>query len=260
MIFKVKMIELCKQGIEFKDGYVLKKHDSLENALLEKNVALLYSQNHIKKIYIPKYKGIIHTSQGIYLKIEKIGALSLMGKGDKNINQQLVYDLALFHGLFSQKGNNLSSSVLYRDAIKSNYLLDKDKLVHIDFSSSNRWVHCFDDLALLLHPLWSDIKHKEMDKLVSFYIDSRQYFHNQNIINLNDLDNLNIKNSLEDERRDSYKELIVQMKDSSLDSSRVEDELNDVDFNNILLENFNTFFKFRTLRGKYYLNKVWDKR
>ena len=43
--------------------------------------------------------------------------------------------------------------------------------------------------------------------------------------------------------RNSYKELIVQMKDSSLDSSRVEDELNDVDFNNILLENFNTFFK-----------------
>ena len=141
------MVDKSKQGIEMGEEYVYKKHNSLAKANLEKHIASIYSNNHLLDIRIPEYGDPFMKDENIYLPIEKINGKSLMGNKDSSLKSLLVRDLALFHTMFAQKSKVDNPNVIYRDAINSNYLIDDENIIHIDFSSSNKFVHCFDDFS-----------------------------------------------------------------------------------------------------------------
>lgn len=258
MIFKVKMAK-SKQGVELEAKRVLKTHNSLEAAELEKLIASLYSGNNFVPIRTPKYGVPFLKGQKVYLPMEKIYGKELMGNKDESLARKLVLDLALFHEMFAQESAILSSGVIYRDAINSNYLLVNDRVVHIDFSSSNKLVHCYDDLALLLHPLWGEIPSAKREYLVKEYFEHRTRFNALCVSSIHNIDSRLIANSSADERRMHYSGLLNEMRTAGFGIENMDSDLKGVDFNGLNPKDFAFFFNFRTLRGMYYIQKVWGK-
>lgn len=259
MIFKVKMAK-SKQGVELEVERVLKVHKNLEAAELEKLIASLYSGNNFVPIRTPKYGIPFLKEQKVYLPMEKIYGKDLIGNKDELLARKLVLDLALFHEMFSQESSILSSSAIYRDAINSNYMFDNEGIVHIDFSSSNKFVHCYDDLALLLHPLWGEIPGAEREFLVKEYFGHRTRFNDLCVSSIHKIDSGLIANSSADERRMYYSGLLNEMEAAGFGMENMDSDLKGVDFNGLKPEDFAFFFNFRTLRGRYYIQKVWGEK
>ncbi|HII15624.1 MAG TPA: hypothetical protein HA362_04895 [Nanoarchaeota archaeon] len=249
-----------KQGVELEAGRVLKVHKSLEAAELEKLIAGLYSGNNFVPIRTPKYGIPFLKEQNVYLPMERIDGKDLMGNKDVSLARKLVLDLALFHEMFAQESAMLTSSAIYRDAINSNYMLDNAGIVHIDFSSSNKFVHCYDDLALLLHPLWSEIPDAERECLIREYIEHRTRFNALGVSSIHKIDSRLIANPSAEGRRLHYSGLLKEMEAAGFDMGVRASDFKGIDFNRLEPADFAFFFDFRTLRGEYYLQKVWGGR
>ena len=183
-----------------------------------------------------------------------------MGNSDESLARKLVFDLALFHEMFAQESAMLSSSVIYRDAINSNYMLDNEGIVHIDFSSSDKFVHCHDDLALFLHPLWGEIPDAERECLVMEYTEHRTRFNTLGVSSIHKIDSRLIANPSAEGRRLYYSGLLTEMEAAGFERGNLNSGLKNIDFNRLKSADFAFFFNFRTLRGEYYLQKVWGER
>lgn len=170
--------------------------------------------------------------------MEKIYGKDLIGNKDELLARKLVLDLALFHEMFSQESSILSSSAIYRDAINSNYMFDNEGIVHIDFSSSNKFVHCYDDLALLLHPLWGEIPGAEREFLVKEYFGHRTRFNDLCVSSIHKIDSGLIANSSADERRMYYSGLLNEMEAAGFGMENMDSDLKGVDFNGLKPEDF----------------------
>lgn len=168
---------LCKQGVKFEEKSVVKKQESFRDGHLEERIANLFASSKVRRISIPRYYGTVMREGEICSIIERLNGKDLLGNSDLKVAEELVKDLALFHEMFSQNPEVDSSSVVYRDAIKSNFILSEDNMIYnIDFSSSNRFVHCFDDLALLLNPAWGKLPSKIISDLKEIYLENRKEF------------------------------------------------------------------------------------
>ncbi len=165
---------LSKQGAETGNGIVLKEHPSLQAANTERRIAELYAANRVKPVRVPDYFDPVVKEGKIYASMRHVTGTSPLKTKDSGLLRELVEDLAVFHELFSRDKTLMGAVALYRDAIITNYLLDDRGHVHIDFSSSSRFVHALDDLALLLNPLWIDIHPEDRDSLASHYFDTRR--------------------------------------------------------------------------------------
>lgn len=246
------MKDKSKHGVEFEGDFVLKSCSSIEKAYLEIKIAEIYSANGLIPIAVPEYYSVRKSESCITLVMQKINGSSLIGNNDPELTKKLVKELALFHEIFTQESEKLSSSVIYRDAIPSNYLMSRGRHTHIDFSSSNEYVHCLDDLALLVHPLWSETTEDQRGLLLQQYIANRKGFNEVNASLRNTLNKDFISNRDPNERKEHYQKKLHEMR-VGLASG-----LTDVDFVDLRKEDFETFFTYRTLRGEYYLRKWGD--
>ncbi len=249
------MVDRSKQGIIERGELVLKRHNSIKSANLEMQVARNYANQQVSPISIPIYREPFVENSLVYLPYKKIKGKSLMGNSDLEITIKLVRDLALFHEIFAQKPG--SASVIYRDAINSNYLLDKEEIVHIDFSSSNQFIHSFDDLALCIHPLWGKSTKCEREKLIKEYLEFRKNLNGSDISKIEKISLDQISQQSPDERKENYKDLITNMESSGMYVGNLKNKIDKVDFVNLNMADYDTFFKFRTIRGEFYLQKVW---
>ncbi|MBU4351688.1 MAG: hypothetical protein KJ939_01240, partial [Nanoarchaeota archaeon] len=228
------MVDKSKQGIEIEGDYVYKEHGSLAEAELERDVASMYSNNALIPIRTAEYGNPVKRRGTIYLPMKKIEGKSLMGNTDSSLRSLLVRDLALFHTMFAQEPNANGSSVIYRDAINSNYLMDDEGLVHIDFSSSNKLVHSFDDLALLIHPLWGESTETERKELVKEYLEHRARFDASKLSGIKRISAEQIVNLTPEERRISYQESIANMESQGIDAGDLAQAIDYVDFENLV--------------------------
>jgi len=246
-----------KQGIILEEQRVLKIHPSIESAELERTIADLYSRNMHLPIRTPQYFTPEVVDNIISLPMERIKGRNLMYNTDQSITDTLVRDLALFHEIFSQSDKACDPNVLYRDAIASNYMQDDYGLIQIDFSSSNRFVHCFDDLALLLHPAWNKTTKEQRKRAVRSYIGHRNNFHGQGLRRILRITPFHLSGNGTEEKRCFYRDTIEKMEDTVPDCKNFKTELQRINFELLDENDFERFFQFRDFRARYYL-KSWS--
>ncbi len=222
----------------------------------EQRIAELYTSNTIRPIKIPEYKGVFVRDEKPCLLMGHINGRTALGHKDYNLAKRLVGDLALFHHMFSQHSAPEMASVLYRDSIPSNYIIKPDNdIVHIDFSSSDRFVHAWDDVALLLNSAWSTLSGQDREKLIEEYLSLREQF----LTTPRFTEQLPKKpdNQTEEQRRQYYLETTKRMLATGLTQIVLLGKFNTVDFRTLRREDFNIFDKFRTLRANFYKQKIW---
>lgn len=251
--------QFSKTGVTYKDGKVLKEHDSFDSTNLEVQVARLFLDNSPRPVYTPNYGGAFRQDHKVFLTMEDEDIPTAMGHSDYELAERLVQDLAVFHSLFAQNTGMVGSSVLYRDAIPSNFLVDEDHHVHIDFSSSARLVHAYDDLALLLNPSWSNLDPELVKNLIAKYDSLRsEIFNTGNTPSvLSQLPMGMIGNPSPQRRKQHYLQTIDSMVDSGVDPGEALDLVEDVDFVNLNPDDYRFFEVFRMMRAEYYIQKVW---
>jgi hypothetical protein len=254
------MVDKSKQGIIIKNGVVYKKHTSLNRANLEKNIARIYSNNNLIPLKTAQYYEPIEENDEVFLPNKMIQGRSLIGNKDYLIRSILVRDLALFHEMFAQNSDNICSSVLYRDAINSNYLMDESNLIHIDFSSSHKFVHAFDDLAMLLNPLWNKITESESREMVNLYLKCRVDFNKSGASAIKQINIKQINNHTPDERKEYYINVISDMASQGMDINNLITKIQSVDFDNLNIKDYDVFSEFRTIRGELYIQKIWSEK
>ena len=248
-----------KQGIITEEDRVLKVHLSVHSADLERTIGELYSGNKSLLIRTPHYFDPEITNGVVYLPMQKIKGKNLMHNTNPTVTKTLVRDLALFHEIFSQSDRTCDPNVLYRDAIASNYMEDDQGLIHIDFSSSNRYVHCFDDLALLLHPEWNRTTPKQRRGAIESYFSWRKYFHSERLRKNSIIRSFTLLDLSVEEKSVFYQATIKQMEDTIPGCRNFKEEMLRVNFGDLDESDFYTFFKFRDFRAKYYLQK-WSQK
>ena len=251
------MVDRSKQGMMERGELVLKRHESIQTANLEIQIARHYTNQQISLIRIPKYGEPFVEGSLVYLPSNKVKGESLMDNNNLGLTIQLVRDLALFHELYAQSKKDLASSVIYRDAIMSNFLLVDGEIVHLDFTSSNRFVHCFDDLALLLNKSWNNVPQTEVSNLVNLYIRLRSKFRELGVRAIGNLDQNLVGNKEVSDRLKHYTERISAMASSGIDTQGLDNLFSGVDFRTMDRKDFSAFSTFREIRAKYYLQKVW---
>jgi len=230
--------------IEIDEGNVIKTAASAVAASREVQLSNDYRNNPIEAVRVLEYN---NDGLRIISKYEEYN--NLMGFSDIEIGRKLVNDLAIFHSIYSVN----ETQVLYRDAMPSNYLLSNDgDVIHIDFSSSNRLIHAFDDLALLLNPRWSKLKSCEREELIDEYIRFRKEF-NKFKGNGEFVDKLSTSTPVD------YYQTIEEMKGFGINSRSLEHHLRRVDFKRLKREDFYYFAEYRRMRAEYYLRCVWNK-
>ncbi|MDP3728776.1 MAG: hypothetical protein Q8R18_04960 [bacterium] len=245
-----------KQGIILEEHRVLKRHPSIESADLERTIAGLYSGNAYFPIRTPHYFAPEIRDSVVYLPMERIKTKNLMHNADPSITKILVRDLALFHHMFSQHPIPGTSNVLYRDSIPSNYIITPENhIVHIDFSSSDRFVHAWDDVALLLNPAWSTISDPNRERLIEEYIRLREQFSTtprftEQLPRAPD-------NQTEEQRRVYYVETTKRMLATGFTQVALLGKFDVVDFRTLRREDYRVFDEFRTLRANFYKQKIW---
>ncbi len=246
------MADFSKQGIIIIKNEVYKKHKTLNDANLEVNITKLYSENGMKEINTLKQE-IVTRDKEIFIKMPFIEGVSARDTNNIKLLEELVFDLSIFHELFAKEKN--SPKVIYRDAILSNYICENEnKYTHIDFSSSNKYVHCFDDLALLLNPLWHNLEKTKIPSLVEKYIENRHIISNK----INRKEIKNIKNETKEEIKKYY---ILQIKNMEIEgfyNNQLKKKINEINYDIIKKQDFKKFLDYRTLRGKMYL-ETWRK-
>ncbi len=248
---------LCKQGIDIEGNHVLKKIKDLSIGNLEIEVATTYSKTHSdRNIHVPTYEGVYHINGKLCLVMEHLQGDNLLGNQDPELHDTLVRDLALFHEVFSSDPLQVSPVVIYRDAIKSNYIITPDKkLVHIDFSSSNHFVHALDDLALLLHPSWGELPLDDVLKLKTVYFEEREKQHRLNTHSLPPgLAPLISKTDL----KQHYTSKIDEMITAGIETPKEINYFHQVNFSTLNPDDYTFFKAFRTMRAQYYLKTIWE--
>ncbi len=250
------MVDNSKQGIEIIGCKAIKRHQSVEKAQLEMDVARMYRDNSARQVSIISYEMVPQEDGSVLLEMPLLTGKSAMGTGDKSLMKNLVLDLAVFHEVFAQSPN--SASVIYRDAIPSNYIIsDNGGYTHVDFSSSQKYVHCLDDLALLTHPLWSKNTKSDAETLMEDYIAYRNEISSKNISRANELD-AQIPRIDSNALLSYYIKTIKSMATEENGAKELLERIKDVEFSHIQIEDFQFFFDFRTVRGQCYL-KQWGK-
>ena len=254
---------LCKQGVCFEEDTVYKKQASIEQGRLEEEVAKIFSSNTEKVIRVPEYHGTIIRDGRPHTAYKHIEGNNLFGNTNQETIEELVEDLALFHEIFSQDPKKNSSSVLYRDAIKGNYLETNEGIYHIDFSSSSQFVHCFDDLALLLNPSWGEIPKEKREELVDKYILQRKEFRNKGVNRLDNLSNTSkslITNKVVEERREHYRNKVLRMAQEGFVDETLHQDISRANYERINRDDFQLFERFRKLRADFYIHNVWKEK
>lgn len=251
-----KSVLFCKEGVEFDGPNVVKKHHSEKGANLESLVARLYSGSAVRDIKVPKYKGVFVRDGKHCLLMENVIGRTALGHDDFSLAERLIGDLAIFHHMFSQHGGANDASVLYRDSIPSNVIITPEgNVVHIDFSSSDRFVHAWDDVALLLNPAWSTLNEDQREELVTRYIQFREEFAatSRIVAQLSKQP----ENQEDGQRREYYIDTTRRMLATGLIQEVLLEQFNDVDFRILRREDFGVFKSFRTLRANFYKQKIW---
>jgi len=248
-----KSMIFCKEGIEIDGHLIIKKHATEEGARLEKIIAELYGNNTVRQINIPKYYGVSIREGKPCLNMEYVDGRTALGHSDFNLAEILIGDLALFHHMFSL---GEEGSVLYRDSIPSNYIItSKNKIVHVDFSSCDRFIHAWDDVALLLNPSWSTLTDYEKESLIDKYIQFRAQF--STTPKFTEKLPKQPENRNPEQRIRYYIESTKRMLATGFTQVYLLENFENVDFKNLRREDFSTFDKFRTLRADYYRQKIW---
>lgn len=253
---EAKSVIFCKEGIELHGDKIIKKHSSEEGARLEMAVAEIYSSSTIKSIRVPDYVGFFVRDKKPCLLMERVEGKTALGHSDLNLAERLIEDLALFHHMFSQSEYPEMASVLYRDAIPSNHIVTPTgSIVHIDFSSADRFVHAWDDVALLINHAWSNLENKDVNELVKMYFKLRHDFSTTPRF----VDQLPLipNNQTEDQRREYYVKSTRHMLATGFTQESLIKDFDDVDFINLRMEDFKIFDEFRTLRANFYKKKIW---
>ncbi len=253
---EAKSVIFCKDGIEFDGASVVKKHRSEDGARLEQRIAELYASNTTRIIRVPEYKGFFVRDEKPCLLMERINGRTALGHADYNLAERLIGDLALFHHMFSQHSSPERASVLYRDSIPSNYIIKPDgHVVHIDFSSSDRFIHAWDDVALLLNSAWSTLSDRDREKLIEAYVLLREQFS----ITPRFTAQLprNPDNQTEEQRRQYYIETTKRMLATGFTQVSLLKKFDTVDFTTLRREDFGVFDEFRNLRANFYKQKIW---
>jgi hypothetical protein len=229
MIFNLEeyIMDKSKQGIKIENGVVIKTHTNKENLNNEIEIVKKYG----RYVKVPKILDISEHN----ITYELINGTSAMSNTDYGVTRDLIEELAIFHSLFRKN----RSSVLYRDAITSNSIISEQVIYQIDFSSSNRLVHCFDDLALLVNPNWNQAI---PDDFITDYLIQREKFDS--------------KFGLDEKLREltDYKSIIRNM--SQFCEPAFEEEIDKVSFSEIRRKDYIVFNKFREYRAEFYKN-LW---
>lgn len=220
-------MDKSKQGIKIEDGVVVKTHT--DQACLNNELEIV--EKYGRYVMIPKVLEI----RKYDIVYELITGSSAMGNTDSEITKRLIRDLALFHSIYRKS----PSSVLYRDAIASNSIISEEGIYQIDFSSSNRLVHCFDDLALLVNSNWN--KAIPDDFLIE-YLSQRMKF--DSVFDLE-------KKEREITDYDSIIRTMVSFCEEGF-----EEEIKRVSFSEIIMDDFEVFRKFRDYRAEFYKD-IW---
>ncbi|MBT6044819.1 hypothetical protein HOG54_02100 [Candidatus Woesearchaeota archaeon] len=253
------MVDKSKQGISILGDRALKKHASIEDVEMELSVAKAFRNNGLIQIRIPEYGVPLLVDGTFVLPQKRIRGKTLLGLEDELQITRLVRDLALFHELFSRGNSTPSPVVLYRDAIASNYVVEEasDKMFHIDFSSCNRFVHCLDDLALLLHPSWIKTDESMRKTMLEKYVTLRKIFFREGLTSKGfvDIDSPpahDIGLMIEGYAKSSDK-----MERSGVVTNGFDRLFGSVDFDKISPNDYGVFHEFRSARSDYYHKVIW---
>jgi len=221
-------MDKSKQGTKIENGAVIKTHTNRESLNNEIEIVEKYGQY----VNVPKILDI-RESEIVY---EFIKGTSAMDNTDYSVTRELIKELAIFHSLFRKN----QSSVLYRDAITSNSIISKKGIYQIDFSSCDRLVHCFDDLALLVNPNWN---RAIPDEFITDYLLQREKF--------------DPRFCLDEKLREltDYKSIIRNM--IPFCKNGFEEEIDRVSFSEVRRKDYKVFNKFREYRAKFYKN-LWS--
>jgi hypothetical protein len=249
----------CKQGVIMGEERVMKRCPSMEAALLEKKIAELYSNNGARKIRIASYHEPVVVGEEVYLSYDMIKGENLLGVKNQNTIKSLVTDLAMFHEMFSLPGKDLNARVLYRDALASNYIAHDESYTHIDFSSSNKAVHAFDDLALLIHPQWIKVEEVQKDALIEEYISKRKEFKSRCGSYYDQISyGVDLKKNTDKMKR-YYEENLINMGIEGEELMEFKRRAEKINFETLEKKDFDFFFDYRTKRAEFYLKK-WDEK
>lgn len=229
----MKKIDKSKHGIKLEEDVVIKHYDKHEDLINELDVIKQYGIF----VNIPEVFFVDDNE----LRTKYIDGKSLMHNDSKEITSQLIKDLAIFHSMFRVT----ESVTLYRDSILSNYIMSEDNSIyHIDFSSSNKLVHSFDDLALLLNPNWNKATNEDF---VEMYLEHRKV-----------LDKMFIGDYQKYPLTNYSKPIKEMLGINTKESKALSDRIMDTSFENLRLKDYSAFSDFRTIRAEFYLNK-WSK-
>ena len=240
---------LSKQGVRFEDGAVVKPVSSEAHGLHQIEVATAYRINPRRPVKVIEHQVVVAEQTGGWqLRMPAIEHLTL--SVDFQMMRELVLDLAAFHATFASPSEAV---VLYRDAIIGNYLQTPDGICHIDFASCDKWVHGFDDLALLLCPAWVTLSAAEVDELVAVYIRSRRVFIGETAHALplikNDAASL----------IHYYSESIVAMDRNGFESRNLLNFVDKINLCTLQPVDFRVFKAYREVRAEWYKKCVWGK-
>lgn len=247
-------MDLCKQGISRQGNRVFKAHPSRVAALSECAVTFLYGYNPIRRVQTATLCGYGQRA-GSWCSIYRwVEGESLSGAASAVDTRQLVRDLALFHAIFSVAGR--PAWCLYRDAITTNVIRCGYSLVHIDFSSAHRFVHPFDDLALLLQAPWNQVPARDKATLLSLYMDQRAYLDRYAGWGLNLLQKGETTVG-EPNLAGHYAASLGQMSAVMKGERDLQAFLTEQTFDELNPGDFPAFVRYRELRARFYQEIVW---
>lgn len=251
--------DLSKQKITFNNGWVEKYYASIREAVNDFEVAHSFRDNGFRQIAIPEYQlpEIICKSGKAVMRTRFINGNTALKTNNVYLLYNLVVDLALFHHLFSPRPNILTSCSLYRDAMPSNVLIRGDSYIHIDFASSDRYVHSLDDLAMLLNPYWVDITEMQRFYLVQAYFQQRDELTAYRP--MSHFQSYAYANPYMKQRYNHYEQSLITMNKRGVPIGNLRRDLKEVDFRFLRMKDFDFFHHYRLIRARYYQNCIWRK-